>query len=386
MEYATSYDVGDRKRGAGLNEDSVAIAVFEEGHRDGRLDAARGPEPSTARAEATEEAAGPPEGATDRADHPGTADAAGAAGGPDRSAAAFALADGAGGHDAGDVASYIATTVIPEELAPTAVRAARSDPGAFGVDLESPRPHRPRPAELRSAVAAAVVTANREILRYADDTGAGAFTTAVAGLCLDGRLHYGWVGDSRLYVLNGAAGTIERLTADHSAVADLEAAGEIDAVEAHVHPRGNEITRALGGHPGADPETATVEVDTASVELYAEDVVLATSDGLVDAQTDAPALFDRYVESGRSDAVAEAILEAVVTDADIREWVASAPDLDAAARNLVARANERGGKDNISTLLFRDRTLAPTPDSGPARSLADEGPITDRETLVRSEE
>jgi len=117
VEYATAYDVGDRKRDDGINEDSVAIAVIEDGHRVGL------------------------EGSED-------ADT--------RGAVAFALADGAGGHDAGDVASYIASTVAVEELAGKAARWIRSDPGAFGVALDMPLPDGPTAVSVQSAVDEAI--------------------------------------------------------------------------------------------------------------------------------------------------------------------------------------------------------------------------------------
>jgi serine/threonine protein phosphatase PrpC len=344
MNYATTYDVGDRKRGAGINEDSVAVTVFEDGHREGyhgRTDSLGGTEvPAT------------------------------------RSVCAFVLADGAGGHDAGDAASYIATTAISEALAPVAVRIARGDTDAFRVDV----PGEEHDGEtVRTAIEEAIQTAHREVVAHAEETGAGAYTTVVAGIAVDGRLHYGWVGDSRLYVLNRAHDHAARVTEDHAVVEQLHAEGEVDAVAAHVHPRGNEITRALGG-PG-DPETATVAVETGSVPLYAEDVVLATSDGLPDAQTDAPLLYDRYVESDRSAEVAATVRERVVTDEDIRRWVLTADSLSAAAGRLVAEANARGGKDNLSVVAFEDDTYPETPARLPLRA-RDPHPVQRRETVV----
>jgi len=347
MNYATAYDVGDRKRGEGINEDSVALTVFEDGHRDGYRDRSRRLDGETA---------------------PAT-----------RSTAAFVLADGAGGHDAGDAASYLATTVVAEELAPVAVRAAREDPAAFDVDVPGSGPDG---NDLEAAVASAVETAHREIVAYANATGAGAYTTVVAGVVTGGRVHYGWVGDSRAYVVNTEHDRIERLTEDHAVVEQLHAEGDVDDVEAQVHPRGNEITRALGG--SGDPETATVSVETATAPLYAEDVLLVTSDGLPDAQTDAPALYDRYVADDRSDETAETVREQVVTDADIREEVLAAESLDEAATRLLAEANERGGKDNLSVILCRDETLPETPAQLPVRA-RNPHPVERRETIIKTD-
>lgn len=453
MRYATNYDVGDRKRGEGINEDSVAVLAFEDGHRAGYLgrwraraapetDAGRAGTDSshdavaaavedaeaedTANEDTGEDAAnqtdygdaspdsdggpfdeldltdptaddddldddadqdGPeetPEGSPDAASGDGDDHADLPA---TRSVGVFALADGAGGHDAGDVASYIASTVVCERLAELAVRAARSDPVAFDVEVDI-GPDRPDHADVQAAIENAIVAAHRTILRQANEADQGAYTTIVAGVAVDGELHYGWVGDSRAYVVNPVHERIEQLTKDHSVVTELEDAGEIDEVEGHVHPRGNEITSAIGGHPGEDPEEATVPVETHTVPLYAEDVVLVTSDGLIDAQTDAPALYDRYVAAGRSDEVGEEVLDAVVTDPEILETVLEAEDLDAAARDLVSLANARGGKDNVSHVLLRDPALGETPptDRLPVRAIDPDDPIEDRQTVIVSEE
>ncbi|MEF8937005.1 MAG: protein phosphatase 2C domain-containing protein [Halovenus sp.] len=353
MNYATNYDVGDRKRAGGINEDSVAISVFEQGHRGGLQD--RGE---------TED--GTP---------------------TNRSVAVFALADGAGGHEGGDVASYIATTEICEQLAPVAIGAARSDPSPFGLDFDTGE-RRASATNLEAAVAEAIVSAHREILSYAADSGIGAYTTVVAGICAGGQLYYGWVGDSRAYVVNEAREEITRLTKDHAVVEELRDAGKIDDVEAHVHPNGNEITRALGGQGHEDPENATVNVETETVALFAEDIVFVTSDGVIDAQTDAPTLHDSYLESDRSEAVAETIRERVVTDDKLREWILSAGSLGDVTETLIERANERGGKDNLSTILFNDPSLPETPADGglPVRARELTDPIVDRETVIFSDE
>jgi serine/threonine protein phosphatase PrpC len=397
MRYATRYDVGDRKRPDGINEDSLAVTVFEDGHREGYL----GPDRGAGGRAGADPDAGPDTG---EESEPATT----------RSTAVVVLADGAGGHEAGDAASYIATTRVAEELAPVAVRAAREDPGAFGLDLPADAASAsgaPPDGDLAStaradgdgaddrtdagveggdspdsgsrrdrfhgAIEAAIQRAHRDVLAYAEEAGTAAYTTVVAGLVVDGRFHYGWVGDSRAYVCNAAHDHIARLTEDHAVVEQLYADGELDGVEAHVHPRGNELTRAVGGRGDA----ADVAVETASVDLFAEDVLLLTSDGLPDAQSDAPALYDRYVGSGRSADAAARVREQVVTDADIREWVLGADSLSAAADRLIAEGNDRGGKDNLSVLLAQDPTLSETPARLPVRS-RDPHPVHRRETVV----
>ena len=402
MRYSTNYDIGDRKRGQGINEDSVSLTVFEEGHRDGYRgqDRPQSKEPVTAdgdeTADVTDETAGT-ETATDTADNTDAADTDEGAsadtegnGKPmNRSAGVFVVADGAGGHDAGDIASYITTTIVAEQLAPVAIRTARSYPGGFDVDVaRDVLPDPPGERELETAVAEAITAAHREIIRYANETGTQSYTTVVAGIYADGKLHYGWVGDSRAYVVNSARETISPLTRDHAVVQEWVDSDEIDPVEAHVHPNGNEITRALGGTGYEDPDEATVGVDTRTVRLYAEDTVLVTSDGLIDAQTDAPELYEEYVDSDHADSVAERIREAAVTDDEIRDVVLDAASLDAASQEFVSLANDRGGKDNISVLLFADSALPETPESGgmPVRDIDPDLDISERDTVIMTDE
>ncbi|MFB6073403.1 MAG: protein phosphatase 2C domain-containing protein [Haloarculaceae archaeon] len=501
MRYSTNYDVGERKREDGINEDSIALAVFEQGHREGYRgedrplgdrppDAAVANDDAQAGESATAEPAAnddrtrdrdeksPDDGevradeavpaeqgwhAEDRSDdedvdgvdvedederdaeaedgvdaeaedgadaedvgganakdeNGSDAEDVGGANAKDengadaedengadagdenevaadtvdenartaplnRSGAAFALADGAGGHEAGDAASYIASAVAVEELASVAVRATRTDPQGFDLPEGVPAPERSTDEEMQGAVERAVVAAHRRVLEYAASEGTPAYTTIVAGVVADGRLHYGWVGDSRAYVVNRERGDLALLTKDHAVVEELADAGEVDEVEAHVHPRGNEITRAVGGAGDADPETAAVPVETASVPLYAEDVLVVTSDGLIDAQTDAPSLYEEYREAGRDEAAAETVLEKVVTDAQVRDLVLSASTLDELVDDAVELANDRGGKDNVSILALSAPSAPPTPADGglPTRAADPDVPLEERETVL----
>lgn len=431
MRYTTNYDIGDRKRGHGINEDSLTITVFEQGHREGYRgqirpadrETADDDEPSPdadtdadavdADTDADErdvdtvddEATGPDEDSAEKTDDAGASfddkifDATRTDDDTDtddtpqgrpanRSAGVFVLADGAGGHDAGDVASYIATSVIAEHLSPVAINAVRSHPEDFDIDITpAVLPDTLGPEDIQTGLENAIIDAHREILRYAGESGTQAYTTVVAGVYVDGHLHLGWVGDSRAYLVNEAHGEIVRLTKDHAVVEEMEDAGEIDSVEAHVHPNGNEITRALGGSGHEDPERAMVEVDTRSVRLFADDTVLVTSDGLIDAQTDAPDLYDEYIAADRSEAVAERVREEVVTDAEIRDVLLDADSIDSAAKEYVSLSNERGGKDNISVMLFEDETLPPTPSGGlPVRAADPDIDISERDTVILADE
>ena len=336
MDYATALDVGKRKREqGGINEDSVAVDLLEDGHRD----------------------AG-------------------------RSAGVFALADGAGGAQSGDVASYVATVEVTRRL--TDRLWAGRDVGEVldlsqqaggqrtlaGEPVEDPLGSMDDDA-IQRCITDAIQAAHTRLLEVVNDLGLqNSYTTVVAAVAAGGRLHYGWVGDSRAYVVNVGPDRdddqrLTLLTKDHSEVEELVSQGSIDEVEAHVHRHGNRITRALGGTRGEDPERSSVPVDTASVPLYGDDVVLLTSDGLVDAYTGAPQLHEAYEEAEDTDPVAEEILEKSVTDDEIRDVVLGADSLASAADRFVDLSNERGGKDNVSVVLFRDETL---PD-GPAGSL-----------------
>lgn len=371
MIYATNYDIGERKRASGINEDSLAINVIEQGHRDGLVETGS---PADVENDDAQIDADTGEGQTENDSRSWP---------ENRSVATFALADGAGGYEAGDVASYIATTVILDELSDLATQAARSNPEDFEVPVpESIATEAPTPAEIQTALEAAINEAHRAVIGYARETGNRAYTTAVAGLWFGGRCYYAWVGDSRAYLVNEARETIELLTKDHGVVEELHDRGEIDDVEAHVHPRGNEITRALGGTGDQDPETAEIPVDSNVVQVYAEDVLLVTSDGLVDAQTDAPDLYDEYNRAGQSEAAGETVLEAVVTDDEIKEFVLDADSMAEASERLLSMANDRGGKDNLSTLFVRDPVLPPTPRDRPIVRALEPGPVEDRATVL----
>jgi serine/threonine protein phosphatase PrpC len=131
-----------------------------------------------------------------------------------------------------------------------------------------------------------------------------------------------------------------------------------------------------------------VSVETDTVKLFAEDIVFVTSDGIIDAQTDAPTLHDSYLESDRNEDTADEIRDRVVTDDELRDWILSADSLDDAGETLIEQSNERGGKDNLSTILFQDPALDETPTEGglPIRKRELEEPIVDRETVLLPDE
>lgn len=395
MKYTTAYDIGVQKRKRnGINEDSVAVTIYADGHRKGYDPGWR--THASSDESALEEQSRDGSGSQSSADEAsvfaldsddGNTDSQSER--RDRTAGIFVLADGAGGEDAGDIASYIATTVVPGELATLIQEALRANTDPFGIDIETSLLSDPPAAdEVEHAIAEAINEANKEIVRYANDAGAdGMYTTIVVGVKLGSQLHYGWVGDSRAYVINEEHSEIALLTKDHAEVQRLEDQGKIDEIEGHVHPDGNRIDRAVGGGAGQDPSAAQVRTDTATVQLYSDDTVLFTSDGLIDAQTDAKELYYEYKKSGEDEEVGERVLEQVVTDADIRDIVLESQDIGAAAQEFVEFSNEKGGKDNISIILFNDDLLPSSPpaDGGlPKREYDPDVELAERETVVDS--
>ncbi|MGH3022388.1 MAG: Stp1/IreP family PP2C-type Ser/Thr phosphatase [Gaiellaceae bacterium] len=205
----------------------------------------------------------------------------------------FAVADGMGGAQAGEVASRLAAAAFREYH------------DADELDPEE-------------RVQAIIQEANRRIYERArSDAGAsGMGTTVTAALVGDGDVVLGHVGDSRAYRIR--EGSLEQLTEDHSLVADLVRSGRLTPEEAGEHPQRSVITRALG----TDPE---VDVDTLVLQPDAGDLFLLCSDGL----------------------------PTMVSDEEILRTIERAASLDDAARDLVRAANSGGGEDNITVVLFR---------------------------------
>jgi len=210
------------------------------------------------------------------------------------------LADGMGGHRAGEVASRMAVDVM-----------ARYCVDAFASEAKRP----PALDILRAAIGVAN-TAIFEMARHTPEyTGMGA--TVVTALFQNGELCIGHVGDSRLYRLR--AGRLELLTRDHSVVQELLNRGLVTPEQARQSVSKNLVTRALGVEPG-------VQAELQILETQAEDTYLLCSDGLND----------------------------VLTDPEI-EYLLTTPGagLDAITHRLVDAANAAGGPDNVSVVLAR---------------------------------
>jgi PPM family protein phosphatase len=204
----------------------------------------------------------------------------------------FAVADGVGGAQAGEVASQLAVEVLSKGL-----------PDGEG--------------SIEERLRARVEEANARIaeLAQADERRAGMSTTLTLAYVGEEELSVVHVGDSRLYRLRD--GVFERLTDDHTLVDELVRSGKLTQQEAEQHPQRSIITRALGSEG--------IEADSRTWPARDGDVYLICSDGLT----------------------------GMVDEARVGELLAAAPSLSAAARTLIDAANEAGGRDNITVVLFR---------------------------------
>jgi PPM family protein phosphatase len=203
----------------------------------------------------------------------------------------FAIADGMGGAQAGEVASRLAAAALKESGA---------DAGGEQriVDL--------------------VQEANRRVYDRSstDPNTSGMGTTITVALVEDGQVAFGHVGDSRAYLIRD--GAMEQVTEDHSLVNELLKSGKLSPEEAVAHPQRSVITRALGTDPDVDVDTFTVTAQTG-------DVFLLCSDGLTDMVDERRIL--ELVEENRG-------------------------DIEAALKALVKAANRGGGEDNITVVAF----------------------------------
>lgn len=246
----------------------------------------------------------------------------------------FAVADGMGGHQAGEVASRTALEPIAE---------LDGQMFATGEDASE-------------AIVEAITAANQAVIAEgdADPSLAGMGTTLTAAVLRDGRIHIAHVGDSRAYLVRND-GSISQITTDHTLVEQLVQDGRLTRDDAAKHPQRSVITRAIGVEREVQPDRLP------PIELEPGDQVLLCSDGLTGP----------------------------VDDATIIDLLAE-EDGDAACQALIDAANEGGGTDNITVVLLRvsgsrtDATgpLATTPAAtAPA---ADEDGMTDANTTTET--
>ena len=204
----------------------------------------------------------------------------------------FIVADGMGGHNAGELASRYTVETIVEEI----TTSFEKNPVII--------------------LGKAIEKANANTRRKASEDRAlmGMGTTVVIATCIGRYLEVANVGDSRLYLVNE---DIEQITVDHSLVEEMIRMGGIDRESARNHPDKNIITRAIGARD-------TVEADFFNLELQAGDTILLCSDGLTN----------------------------MVKDEDIQKILKNGGSLKERAEALVQAANNNGGKDNISVIII----------------------------------
>ena len=204
----------------------------------------------------------------------------------------FVVADGMGGHNAGDFASSHAVEILVDEI--------RKDADYNPVKV----------------IRHAIETANTEIIEQAQkDEG----TTMVVSTIVGQYAYVANVGDSRLYVVQGQ---IQQITKDHSLVQEMVRLGEISPEEARNHRDKNIITRALGAEK-------TVDIDFFDLKLEAGDTILMCSDGL-------------------SNMVDDRKMEEIILDSEM--------ELTEKGKTLIREANLNGGKDNIAIILVEPFT------------------------------
>ena len=204
----------------------------------------------------------------------------------------FVVADGMGGAQAGEVASALAVEEFQHEL--------------------------PEEGSAEERLTNRIRDANRRIYERSrqEHEHAGMGTTLTAVYVEESDLAVAHVGDSRAYIFRD--GTLTRLTQDHSLVEELVRQGKLTEAQAAEHPQRSIITRALGIE-------LDVEVDTWTYPARAGDVVLLCSDGLT----------------------------SMIDEDQIAEILGSEPSLERASERLISAANEAGGRDNITVVLFR---------------------------------
>ena len=209
----------------------------------------------------------------------------------------FTVADGMGGHNAGDYASSHAVRILVDEI--------REDADYNPVKV------------IRHAIEAA----NTEIRNRAQEDAnlRGMGTTMVVATIVDQYAYIANVGDSRLYVISDE---IRQITKDHSLVQEMVRMGEISEEEARNHPDKNIITRALGAEK-------TVDVDFFDLKLEKDCTILMCSDGL-------------------SNMVEDSKIQEIISDPEA--------DIDQKGNALLREANQNGGKDNIAIVLVEPFT------------------------------
>ena len=235
----------------------------------------------------------------------------------DSDAGMYLVADGMGGHAAGEVASRVATDEILRAFKEGPSDADETWPEHWDSDLSA----------TANLIVDAIVAGHHRVTmamnKDADLKGMGTTVVVAVHLPGDGKIVICHVGDSRAYRYR--RGGLSLLTNDHSWVHEQVEAGFLTEEAARTHPLKNVVTQALGGN--SEPK-----VDVLEDEIDEEDIYLLCSDGL----------------------------NSMLTDAEIAAVLETGGSLDETCHRLISEANERGGNDNISVVLMRPRSSKPS--------------------------
>lgn len=211
----------------------------------------------------------------------------------------YIVADGMGGHNAGEIASSMAVDIIEK---------------VFTVNKDKLISEE----SIKQTIEEAIVTANEKIYlqskKIPDYAGMG--TTITLAYIFENKIYIGHVGDSRAYFIT--KDEIKQITDDHSLVNELIKNGSITPEEAINHPQKNLITRAVG-------TSSDIQLDFYVLDYKPNDILIICSDGLTN----------------------------MLNDDDIMKLIKSEDDIDIACNNLISIANENGGRDNITVIVIK---------------------------------
>ncbi|MDQ2087156.1 Stp1/IreP family PP2C-type Ser/Thr phosphatase [Herbivorax sp. ANBcel31] len=221
--------------------------------------------------------------------------------GHDKIPDAFIIADGMGGHSSGDVASNMAVEFAKEYIL--------NNPEIFSSDENT-----------LNGIKILMEEANRAIYEKAShsEENSGMGTTFIVTVVLNNKIYIGHVGDSRVYLIRN--NSIKRLTMDHSYIEELIKNGSITREEAQNHPKKNIITRALGCN-------ANILVDTLNSSIDENDIFVLCTDGLTN----------------------------MLSDDEIMKIILENDNPSYSCNELVRLANEKGGDDNITVVILKDK-------------------------------
>ncbi len=211
----------------------------------------------------------------------------------------YILADGMGGYKGGEIASRVAVTAIEKYIKEK-----------FNSNMKK--------HQILKIIEDAIEFANNAIYEESevDEELQDMGTTVEVCLILDNKVYIGHIGDSRIYRIRG--NTIERITTDHSYVEKLVRDGEITREEAYTHPKKNLLIKALGTEKKAEP-------DLLNIDIKQDDILLICSDGLTNMIRE------------------NQILKIIKENEELAE------------NNLIEKANEAGGLDNITVIIINNK-------------------------------